>query len=418
MASAFVIYVLGAFSAISTLVFTVLNGVCYVPLRDSSVTTRSIGLALICLSAVACALLIVLTLLLRKEFSAGRARWTPWKTGTFAFVTSYHLITAGFVAGTIPESDPRLMRDSRVAVSSETHVLLTARLVVWAVSVFGQGLLCGSLLVPFFTEEPNKSWAGQVSRDTDSSHFTTYSSPWSNSDPQPILPPLRPKTSMGKSISSFSEAPSQVSNRYSGLTLLQPDTSGNASAEKPMYSNQRFSDSSSVRPAVSDNIGRSRSPPRNHLKITSSLDNLVRQTLPETPTSPTSANTEPLRTTFGQEETQKENDIHPLFRPSSPSPPPTPTCGTKVTAAPVAGQTITAGTLEWMRSSSQLGARSNRSRSSTLDYQPRFLFESEDEDHSQRPKENLGRKPSVPRFILKANVRESKIRYEKKKQSG
>ena len=104
-----------------------------------------------------------------------------------------------------------------------------------------------------------------------------------------------------------------------------------------------------------------------------------------------------------------EELIHPLFRESSPTPPPIPTFGTSVHAAPIAGQTMSQRTLTRMRSSSFPRLPSPLSEDeSTEDEGPGSPGPSIAEEEEQLP-------PILPGFILSAGQRSSLLGYGKRR---
>lgn len=68
-----------------------------------------------------------------------------------------------------------------------------------------------------------------------------------------------------------------------------------------------------------------------------------------------------------QRSASSEDHIHPLFRTCSPTPPPTASSGTTLTAAPLAGQLINGHVLRRMRSGSLPSGTSPRARSNSFD---------------------------------------------------
>ncbi|MCJ1225369.1 hypothetical protein MMC12_002018 [Toensbergia leucococca] len=107
-----------------------------------------------------------------------------------------------------------------------------------------------------------------------------------------------------------------------------------------------------------------------------------------------------------QRSASSEDHIHPLFRPSSPVPPPNAMRGTMVTAAPLAGQLISQQTLSRMRSGS-------------LPSSPSPLIQSRsynDMDGLQvltPPSREMT--PPIPDFILSAGARTSLLDYDKRR---
>ncbi|MCJ1361491.1 hypothetical protein MMC16_000591 [Acarospora aff. strigata] len=127
--------------------------------------------------------------------------------------------------------------------------------------------------------------------------------------------------------------------------------------------------------------------------------------LPQSPTHCTPNFTRP----FGRRRSASNEDhIHPLFRTSSPTPPPTPTPGTVVTAAPMAGQVINGQMLIRMRSGSLPSSPSPLVRSES--------FDTWSMARGITPPTREGT-PPIPDFILTAGTRASFIGYGRRKAS-
>lgn len=100
-----------------------------------------------------------------------------------------------------------------------------------------------------------------------------------------------------------------------------------------------------------------------------------------------------------------QDHIHPLFRTTSPTPPPTATPGTVVTAAPIAGQTISGRTFNRMRSGSL------PSTSSPLAHPEG----ASDMNGRSSPGPSIEELPPIPSFVLSAGARSSLLGYGKRK---
>jgi len=129
---------------------------------------------------------------------------------------------------------------------------------------------------------------------------------------------------------------------------------------------------------------------------------------PFLPQSPSQCTPNFSRPSTRQRSSSNEDHIHPLFRTSSPTPPPTPTPGTVVTAAPMAGQVINGRILSRMRSGS-------------LPSSPSPLVHSESFDtwsvaRSTTPPTRETTRP-IPDFILSTSTRASFVGYGKRKAS-
>jgi hypothetical protein len=113
--------------------------------------------------------------------------------------------------------------------------------------------------------------------------------------------------------------------------------------------------------------------------------------------------------------TGSEAHIHPLFRTDSPTPPPSATPGTIVTAAPGAGQAIIdRQSLHRMRSGSLPNSSSPLGHSRSLDDMASTL---KDNDESGRPPSPPEREmtPPIPDWILGAGPRNSFSGYSRRK---
>lgn len=135
------------------------------------------------------------------------------------------------------------------------------------------------------------------------------------------------------------------------------------------------------------------------------------------------------RAAFMQQFPHSESHIHPLFRSDSPTPPPTATPGTVVTAAPNGGQVLSdkasIRTLTRMRSGSLPAVPSPLSRQGSFDSFSRRPSSSspelpEEEDELQVPADGTERKmtppiPPIPDWILSAGTRTSLSGYNNRK---
>lgn len=103
-----------------------------------------------------------------------------------------------------------------------------------------------------------------------------------------------------------------------------------------------------------------------------------------------------------------EDHIHPLFRTSSPTPPPTATPGTRITATPLAGQLMDAQALRRVRSGSLPASPS-----------PFTYFDTINDDPVRRIPTPPSREmtPPIPDFILTAGARASLMGYGRRKLS-
>jgi len=127
--------------------------------------------------------------------------------------------------------------------------------------------------------------------------------------------------------------------------------------------------------------------------------------LPQSPTYSTPNFTRPWSR---QRSSSNEDHIHPLFRTTSPTPPPTPTPGTVVTAAPMAGQVIDGRILNRMRSGSLPSSPSPLIRSASFDIWSGA--------RSFTPP-TRGATPPIPDFILTAGTESGIVGYGKRNAS-
>ena len=130
--------------------------------------------------------------------------------------------------------------------------------------------------------------------------------------------------------------------------------------------------------------------------------------LPSPPQSPTHFSRPSSSRRQRSASASNEDHIHPLFRTSSPTPPPTATPGTRITATPLAGQLMNAQALRRMRSGSLPASPS-----------PLTYFDSIHDDPVKRIPSPPSREmtPPIPDFILTAGPRASLMGYGRRKLS-
>ncbi|EDN06344.1 hypothetical protein I7I51_06722 [Histoplasma capsulatum] len=116
-----------------------------------------------------------------------------------------------------------------------------------------------------------------------------------------------------------------------------------------------------------------------------------------------------------------EDNIHPLFRTSSPEPPPGTTRGTVVTASPVAGQTISKNTLSRIKSGSFSLPVSSSPLAQTammdLDIAGDRVDEGAQEGDYEDDDTTTRTEMPIPGFVLAAGNRGSWVDYGKRKSS-
>ncbi|KAJ5541929.1 hypothetical protein N7535_004348 [Penicillium sp. DV-2018c] len=338
-------YSLGGASLLLTFIVTILNGVCYATSKASS------DVASILLSAGSCVAVIALGLLHHKNIQTARLQ-------CICFTGIYLLISASASAGAM-------------AMSPQASVFVV-RSIFWALSVFAQGLYCGYLSMTLAQEKSNPEWPGADSRKLgDVSPSPDYlQSPSKVCTLSELFEPKR---------GSLRKYPRR-SSRYSDITLCPSNTKEERNASID-------SSSSSTRGSPSPTPTTDRSPdylpdrdPRGLLRgphsIRSmpslrrtppnalSLDSLVQPSVPSPSATPRRGSPTPSASHSTWEYNPfDENNIHPLFRSTSPCPSPTFAPGTIVKGSASAGQTVKPGTITRMRSARSLRDQGRRTPS-------------------------------------------------------
>ncbi|CAI7642742.1 unnamed protein product [Penicillium glandicola] len=331
-------YSLAAASLFVTFIVTILNA--------------SPDVASIILSAMSCVALIALGLLHHQNIQTGRRQW-------ICFAGGYLLIAAVVSAGVM-------------AMSPQASVFVV-RSVCWALSVFAQGSYCGFLATTLAQEKSNQEWPRAHSQELkDIPQIPDFlPSPPRVCDLSELFEPKR---------TSLRKFPRR-SSRYSDATLCPSSTKEEKNASIDTSSSTHSSPSPSptrdrrpdilpdrdTRPLLQGSQStRSRPSLRRNSPTTLSLDSLVQSPLPS-PTASTIRVNSPTQSGSGSSTWEYnpfgENNIHPLFRSTSPCPSPTFAPGTMVKASPSAGQTITPGTITRMRSARSLREQAMRTPS-------------------------------------------------------
>ncbi|KAL2854723.1 hypothetical protein BJX68DRAFT_32631 [Aspergillus pseudodeflectus] len=380
-------YLLGGASLLSTIIVTILHGSCYASLRTSAAGDSLLEAVTVSLSLLSCVVVLALILVWANDSTidpGAQQRW--WKTGTYGFCIGYLLIATGITAGAIAWNTVQ----SEPTISPLRQALLIARCVIWAISVLGQGMLCGYLLTTLTNKKTNDNdqWSGLISHELEAilpSRSGTINKGASKAT-SVISDSQRPSMdSVPQHQSSILRTASQRSTRYSGRTLIQADSKPNSLDLEPMHisppecaatrtsSHDQDSESSPSRPQQLQ---------RSNSEIKRSLDSVMLRPFSFTPSHAPSSSTSSTETITPKRFLPKlklpdESNIHPLFRSDSRSPPPTATPNTMVLASPDAGQTISVKTLQRMRSTRSVGTHTPRSRSP--------LFERADHDLSSDP---------------------------------
>ncbi|KAJ5248455.1 hypothetical protein N7524_012415 [Penicillium chrysogenum] len=350
-------YSLAAASLLATFIVTILSGICYATSKASPDVASTI------LSAVSCMALIALGLLHHQNIQTGRRLW-------ICFAGGYLLIAAAASAGAM-------------ARSPQASVFVV-RSVFWALSVFAQGLYCGFLAMTLAQEKSNPQWPRAYSQEVHSQELKDI--------PQsPNFLPSPPRT-------QHSVPQAQRKKRTPASTTAPQHTLHQV---HPRHGTecQTHSQTGTLAPS-SEGTHSIRSMPslRRNPPTALPLDSRVHPSMPS-PTASTIRIDSPTQSSSNNSTWEynpfSENNIHPLFRSTSPCPSPTFSPGTMVKASPSAGQTITAGTITRMRSARSLHDHAMRA--------PSPLPGSESEETIRtRPNPTLGfaHSQSVKRYDL------------------
>lgn len=342
--STFIFYALAVTTTVSALIVTILNAIAYATWQSLPSGTPDSELTPLSLSVFSCVLLLALTLLLHKDVR-GDHQWSEWKICLFFFTGGYLILAAALSSG--------IMTTNELPSG-----LWISRSIFWALSIFTQGLFYGYLLMKMVQTKPETTWPSAYSQ---SDFRGIIAMPQTVQTVQSISPRTDGLDIRTSSLRKFPRR----SSRYSGRTLCLQNTdevkhnsfdttSSTISSPAPSPTKDRTPDTFAERdPRLLRGHGSIRSMPSlRHERVQQSLDGLVQSSPMGSPTESTfqldssSASTVTLA--------DREHNIHPLFRSTSPSPPPTPTRGTTVKASPSAGQTITKSTLTRMRSNRSL----------------------------------------------------------------
>ena len=351
-------YCLAAAAVFSTLSSTIVSGVAYATLL--SLSSHASGRAALVLGAISCGALIGLSILLHKDVR-GNEQWPAWKIGIFGFTGVYLLIADVSSAGAMVANLP-----------SPSGIWIT-RSVFWAITFLMQGLYYGYLLVQLTQKKPDPTWPSSLSQELKK----LPESPGSITPPSAPYDPHARVAGFDTRRSSLRKFPRR-SNRYSGGTLyLQNsqeakdnlfDTGSSISSPEPSPIQDQFHIERDTRPLLRGGSIRSM-PSLRAERIQQSLDSLVSPS----PTASTFNLDSPSQSTLNLSLPEREHNIHPLFRSTSPCPSPTPTPGTMVKGSPSAGQTITKNTLTRMRSARSLRELNMRTPSPLPESRPELV---------------------------------------------
>ncbi|KAJ5373650.1 hypothetical protein N7517_005656 [Penicillium concentricum] len=339
-------YSLAAASLLTTFIVTILNGICYATSKASPDVASTI------LSAVSVVALIALGLLHHQSIQTSR-RQLIYSAG------GYLLIAAAASAGTI-------------AKSPQASVFVV-RSVFWALSVFAQGLYCGFFATTLAQEKPNPEWPRAYSQELkDIPQTPNYlPSPPLVCDLSDLFEPKRSSLrKFPRRSSRYSDATLCPSSTKEGKNASIDTTSSTHSSPSPSPTQDRRPDTfpdRDTRPFLQGTHSiRSMPSLRRNTPTALSLDSLVHPSMPS-PTASTIRLDSPTQSGSNSSTWEYnpfgEDNIHPLFRSTSPCPSPTFAPGTMVKASPSAGQTLTAGTITRMRSARSLRDQAMRSPS-------------------------------------------------------
>jgi hypothetical protein len=383
-------YLLGGVSLLSTVIVTIVNGVCYGFSRASMPHTSLTDAVTVSFSIISCSVIIFLILILANELKTNsRTPRKGWKATTYITGIGYLVIATGITAGTIAWSTMQSVVETKQSDTSiPRQPLLVARCALWAISVLTQGMLCGVLLITM-TKHDNRhnQWPTLVSYELNT---LTPSRPGSirkeiSHAASSMVESQRPSVdTTPHNPSSPSRATSRGSTRYSGRTLAQSDSKRNSLDLNPALVSYPESATTCTRGDRSqEDQGRSPHLQRHSSQIKRSLDSVMLRpsSTISSSTAQSDATTRPPKLKLPD-----ESNIHPLFRSSTRSPPPTTTPTTMVLASPEAGQTITVKALHRMRSTRSVGPPPTPRGRSPLFEQTDHLFE----DIEQRPASILG----------------------------
>ncbi|KAJ5126290.1 hypothetical protein N7526_008467 [Penicillium atrosanguineum] len=333
--SATMFYCLAAAAVLSTLIFTIVSGVAYATLL--SLSSHVSGLPPLALGAISCVALIGLSILLHKDVR-GNQPWPVWKTGIFGCTGVYLLIADVSSAGTM------------VANLPSPSGIWIARSVFGAIAFLMQGLYFGYLLGQLTQKKPDPTWPSSLSQELK----TLPESPISIATPSAPYDPHSRVAGIDTRRSSLRKFPRR-SNRYSGGTLCLQDSRE--------AKNESFDTGSSLS-----------SPEQSPIQDQFLIERDTRPLLQGGSIRTSTFNLDsPSQSTLNLSLPEREHNIHPLFRSTSPCPSPTPTLGTMVKGSPSAGQTITKNTLTRMRSARSLRELNMRTPSPLPESRPELV---------------------------------------------
>ncbi|KAL4980256.1 hypothetical protein BDW66DRAFT_167241 [Aspergillus desertorum] len=379
-------YLFGGASFFLTIIVTALNGVFYGSSRAFTPGGSFIEAVTVIFSVISCSVVLALGLILANVSKINsRVLRDGWRTITYGIGIGYLIIATGVTAGGITWSALQAVREvTGLGIGSNRQALLIARCVLWAVSIFTQGMLCGVLLTTASSNDRCNKWPASISCELSTIAFNQSemlrkgASRAPSSIAESICPSIETITPHR---SSISRKASRRTNRYSGKALIKSGSKSNSF--DPNSTVVPYPGSAATCTTVGGSYGdqcseNSQSKPlqlrRSSSQIKRSVDGVM---LRPSPAISSSAQLESTKQPPLKPKVSDESNIHPLFRCGTRSPPPTATPSTMVVAAPDAGQTITVKTLQRMKSTRSSGTYASRRKSPLLE-QTDYLFEDVD----------------------------------------
>ncbi|KAL4942140.1 hypothetical protein BDV06DRAFT_212103 [Aspergillus oleicola] len=362
-------YLVGGASLLLTVIVTVIDGMCYGSSVVSSPDSSLVEALIVSFSIITCPVVLTLILISANEPKIGT--WESrkgWRAITYATGIGYLSLATGVTAGGIAWSTS-MPQTKESTLYPHRHSLLVARCVLWAFSVLTQGMLCGIFMTRTISRNNLSQWPSLVSYELDG-----ISPGRSVALQKAVFNTPSPSTKLQRqSIEAFPKRQSSVSStasrnsaRYSGKTLTPSDSKPNSTGLNPTII--PYLEIAATRITADDNgsesnLSRLQQLQRSSVQIKRSLDSVMLR-----PSSIISSSTKPdAKRPHAKPKIPDESNVHPLFRSSTRSPPPTPSPSTMVLASPDAGQTITVKTLQRMRSTNSVGTHTPRNRSALLE---------------------------------------------------
>ena len=330
------------------------------------------------------------------------------------------MLAATLVAVTFSWMKIRFSDIPELVQGRPTWELLITAFIIWGISILAQTVFFSisfmrikALQTAEYTDPTEGHLESVTPMQETTRPFTTESAQSDSSQPLVLQSPRRSLINP-EAISSLRSSISGVVRPTSSRTKLLPrhnsvprdskrSSSESSSRDRVARENSFDSwDTSAVGPHIREAVLQSSPPsagsglaPIPGSRPESPANALDGPFLPQSPTYRTPNFTRPFSR---QRSSSNEDHIHPLFRTTSPTPPPTPTPGTVVTAAPMAGRVINGDTLNRMRSGSLPSSPSPLIRSAS--------FDTWSAARSFTPP-TRGATPPIPDFIITAGTESS-----------